>query len=86
MPDGGLTTALLHRYHELVDRQMLESLSALEKEELGAINMQMDEIDESNETLQRAEAQMDARRQRLDHDATQLRKELLAATADYRAT
>ena len=71
-------TPLLKRYHELVDKQMLESLSALEKEELDAINMQMDEIDESNETLQRAEAQMDARRRLLDEQLEKISGQLKA--------
>jgi hypothetical protein len=66
------------RYHELVDKQMLESLSALEKEELDALKMQLDEIDESNETLQRAEVQMDARRRLLDEQLEKISGQLKA--------
>jgi hypothetical protein len=71
-------TPLLRRYHELVDKQMLESLSVLEKEELDAIKIQLDEIDESNETLQRAEVQMDARRRLLDEELEKISGQLKA--------
>jgi len=71
-------TPLLRRYHELVDKQMLESLSTPEKEELDAIKMQLDEIDESNETLQRAEVQMDARRRLLDEQLEKISGQLKA--------
>jgi len=66
------------RYHELVDKQMLASLSALEKAELDAIKMQLDEIDESNETLQRAEVQMDAKRRLLDEHLEKISGQLKA--------
>ena len=71
-------TPLLKRYHELVDKQMLESLSTPEKEELDAIKRQLDEIDESNETLQRAEVQMDARRKLLDEQLEKISGQLKA--------
>jgi hypothetical protein len=71
-------TPLLKRYHELVDKQMLETLSALEKDELDAIKRQLDEIDEGNETLQRAEVQMDARRRLLDEQLEKISGQLKA--------
>lgn len=71
-------TPLLKRYHELVDKQMLESLSTPEKEELDAIKIQLDEIDESNETLQRAEVQMDAKRRLLDEQLGKISGQLKA--------
>ena len=71
-------TPLLKRYHELVDKQMLESLSVLEKEELEAIKRQLDGIDESNETLQRAEVHMDARHQRFDAQLEKISRHLQA--------
>jgi len=66
------------RYHELVDKQMLESLSALEKDELDVIKRQLDEIDESNEILQRAEVQMDARQRLLDEQLEKISGQLKA--------
>jgi hypothetical protein len=65
-------------YYELVDKQMLASLSALEKEEPDAIKMQLDEIDESNETLQRAEVQMDVKRRLLDEHLEKISGQLKA--------
>lgn len=71
-------TPLLKRYHELVDKQMCESLSALEKEELDTIKRRLDEIDESNEMLQQAEAHMDARRRLFDEQLEKISGQLKA--------
>lgn len=69
---------LLKRYHELVDQQMLGSLSVLQTDELEAIKRQLDEIDESHEILQRAEAQIDARRKLFDEQLEKISGQLKA--------
>src|SRR5262249_61371938 len=66
------------RYHELVDKQMCEDLSALEKEELDTIKMRIDESDESNEMLQQAEAHMDAKRRLFDEQLEKISRQLKA--------
>ena len=76
-------TPLLKRYHELVDKQMCESLSALEKEELDTIKMRLDEIDESNEMLQQAEAHMDARRRLFDEQLEKISGQLKALLEQF---
>ena len=76
--EGEEQTPLLKRYHELVDKQMCEILTALEKEELATIKMRLDEIDESNEMLQRAEAHMDAKRKIFDEQMEKISGQLKA--------
>jgi hypothetical protein len=71
-------TPLLKRYHELVDKQMCKSLSALEKEELDTIKMRLDEIDESNEMLQHAESRMDAKQRLFDEQLEKINEQLKA--------
>jgi hypothetical protein len=71
-------TPLLKRYHELVDKQLLESLSDWEKDELDALKSQLDEIDESHGTLQRADARIDARRQLFDEQLDKISEQLKA--------
>jgi hypothetical protein len=61
-----------------VDKQMLEGLSTLEADELEAIKRQLDESDASDETLQRAERQMDARRKLLDDQLEKISGQLKA--------
>ena len=71
-------TPLLKRYHELVDKQMCKSLSALEKEKLDTIKMRLDEIDESNEMLQHAESRMDAKQRLFDEQLEKINEQLKA--------
>jgi len=77
-PEGQAQTPLLERYHELVDKQMLENLSTLEQDELAVIQRQLDELDKADETLQRAEAQFDARRKLLDEQLEKISGQLQA--------
>lgn len=71
-------TPLLERYHELVDKQMLGNLSALERQELDTLKMQLDEIDENDQALQHVAAQMEARRKLVDEQLDKMSTQLKA--------
>ena len=57
---------LLKRYHRLIDKSMLETITDKEEKELNTIRVQLDQFEEENETLQVAAKSMETRRKVLD--------------------